>query len=1805
MEDASQDKPPPPPLPPGAAPDSVTGVAPVNNSSPAAPESGSNSSAESVPRVEESGPDPSTNCKDSLEKELAPSTVIIVREKSTANSISENTEAFKPAASPKAEENSVDKVASAAENKSDSVPEVQSIEGEEDKAKNGFSERSEPVDLSRAAPNNGTDEAAADDAAEPPTETRKTPPATQPPETDGNTQVEAMEKKERSPSPPSCSAQNDSASQGAKPDPHDVTVSDVTDAVATTPTQKPVALVVDTTSKTCTNEITVDVVPLKVSPSPKRFETTALPKKVSPGGLGRLENVIERIKPTSVTVSMAVNNQHSVDLSRISPGQQQPSEKALQPRKISPSPERVTGPKQLDGAAKGLDGDSEEESEFEASMREIREKGNEMRKLSPGPEGIPVKKSKPGLENILAKLGKGPVAAENVATKPTAVQATSESSPDVAAQGKVTAEVKNNGPSAGADVSSAASEGEGKEKELAAAAEGAARGAPPAPSAKQDSTAAKITQGENTSEGQQQTSDAEKSAATVKTAGEERHDSPALEPVKTHIAEKTEKTEGRKDSASAPAVVERDTASAVEKPSKPSSEQGTKPRGVSPNSDPSLPQSRSPSATEGKPDKSDSGEVVEETRKDSSVSETVKTDSELIKSKDSTPSSGSHTATDIAVTAPAGAAVSDNALQEQEPKEKSTQNTHAAKADKSASDITPGAKVENAASGKSAESDVKKKGAKSNKSSVEPGAEDKDSKGKKKATPEPSEKLEKDPKAKKSSSEVEKSSQKGEKKEKTAKTKKPAPEPETKKAEQEAKPKPGRKKKTPEPEKTGDETAKGSEKDEAVKAKTEKVNKTKKPSPGPGEAEKAAKSKKPSPPADGSEKPTKPRGRKASPKPPKSAAEAAETEATRKEEESNGAEKAEDQSKEEAHVKKPDVKETGTGTLSGEAAASMCKMVTVQALSSAETLAKVVKSGKTALPTTPPAKEKGKKDEATAEAKEKGVKAKKQPKAPRSKKTTQPAPTEEGAKSETPPAGEGPAPEKGKKGRKPSPAPDGTQKPGKGKKVPVAPVPAAPTTAVQEASVTDKPAAVTEVAKPTEVTEEKPKAKKGASAKRKVTPTDKDSSEAPAPKKKRAYKKKEAPVEAASKDGATAGEGQDETKKEGTAEDGQADKPVKKKRGPSKKKLAAMAAAAAAEAAAKENETAAPQAAAKDGEGVSAEIKVPPTVDATAEEPTAKPAKGKKAKAAKPADSDIAAKEPVPPKKGKRAAGTGAKKKKKAGANPDESDPDFVAEEETTDSDISVRPKVGERHSERQTKKQSPSPRRGRSKSPKATDEGATTEDAETEEAPPPAKKEKKVKKAPAKKKETAAKVNETDAKEETGKEVVVDEGDKAATAKPPTKKKRVSKKKMVLSSDTEVEEPEEGAIAMDQDGAAVSSDVSQKGRKRTPKPIPEDEVSPEVKKKKRAYNRKKMAAPKDVSSEDAPTEDSEDTAKDTTATTTTTTTAAAAVAAKGKPKVPKSETSKKAAVKAAAADTAGGEPKSQEIAASAEAASVANTQEASSDSQAGRGPPPAGPPPLTSLPTDSSHEKPCSNQGSVTESQKDNSEGLEDQDDDAILMARIPIVYTGTAPKTPPPVQPIRATGHDPKYGGTVPPLRGSAEPLQQAASTAAAAGASPRAQLLQGPQQHQQQLPADGDRDSNNSSDTIDYNLSEEPAGPPAPPPPLLDPPYHQQYPMGMGGMGEADAEGGGPPPFLMADLEAQFMAGAMPLGVEGGGDPPKQRKKRKANRIFQCSQCPFIVSCHTHTFFVFQNRVRFARRTHRPLGALTVERGQMYFS
>ena len=160
-------------------------------------------------------------------------------------------------------------------------------------------------------------------------------------------------------------------------------------------------------------------------------------------------------------------------------------------------------------------------------------------------------------------------------------------------------------------------------------------------------------------------------------------------------------------------------------------------------------------------------------------------------------------------------------------------------------------------------------------------------------------------------------------------------------------------------------------------------------------------------------------------------------------------------------------------------------------------------------------------------------------------------------------------------------------------------------------------------------------------------------------------------------------------------------------------------------------------------------------------------------------------------------------------------------------------------------------------------------------------------------------------------------------------------------------------------------------------------------------------------------------------------------------------------------------------------------------------------------------YEKPSSNQGSVTESQIDYSERLEDQEDE-LLSAKIPIVYTGTAPKTPPPVQPHQAR-EDMKlsYGGTV-PQRVSNIPLQAAAG-------------------HE-----DGDQDSNNSSDTIDYNPDEEA------PPKIAD------------GSGPTD-------PDSRAALEQRIMAELAEVS--------KPRKKRKANRIFQCSQCSFVVSIYQH--------------------------------
>ena len=520
--------------------------------------------------------------------------------------------------------------------------------------------------------------------------------------------------------------------------------------------------------------------------------------------------------------------------------------------------------------------------------------------------------------------------------------------------------------------------------------------------------------------------------------------------------------------------------------------------------------------------------------------------------------------------------------------------------------------------------------------------------------------------------------------------------------------------------------------------------------------------------------------------------------------------------------------------------------------------------------------------------------------------------------------------------------------------------------------------------------------------------------------------------------------------------------------------------------------------------------------DKTTEEvKTVKPKKGKGTKAAK---TEAAAEEgkqlaPATGKKGKKAPA--ARKKKQA--EVEESDPDFVLEEETTDSDISVRPRIGERHSERQSnKKQSPSPRRGRSKSPKKMKVDDEMTEIETEEEEIPAKKGKKT---AGKKKEPMTR--EKVSKAHQGKEAAAKGGAKGQA----TRKKAVKKKSSEIPySDTEIEESEASQDANVEEAQIKTPDICQKGRKRTPKPIPEDEISPEVKKKKRK-NKKK------VEEQEGQEEDLNDIK-------------GIEIIMKGtddiinvKPKVPKSKPNRKVAKKSAVAKDSvlesetGSEnlqSKPQHVAETDSSKdnettateSVENSQE-SLPAKEGQTVPketePSGsgshaPPPGYASDV---YEKPSSNQGSVTESQIDYSERLEDQDDE-LLSAKIPIVYTGTAPKTPPPVQPHQAR-EDMKlsYGGTV-PQRVSNIPLQAAAG-------------------HE-----DGDQDSNNSSDTIDYNPDEE-----APP---------------------KIAAGSGPTdPDSRAALEQRIMAELAEVS--------KPRKKRKANRIFQCSQCFFVVSTYQH--------------------------------
>ncbi len=1654
----------------------------------------------------------SGNCSDSTESELTPSTVIIVKEKTATNAVSENGGQCKPLDKPAVteKENSVDNITASSQSRVNDSNASVTDEKEGAETKNGKADDSvnsaapnEPVDLSVASRN--VTEAAQSGNSQP--AKTKTP---------SPTPQSTAQHRESSPLAETIKVPKYTPVLSSKP------VAQTTDS----PPQKSLFAVIEGSAKPPTGTDAEGSAPRKVSPSPKRFETTVQPKKAATG-LGRLENVIERIKPAS----MPVNNEHSVDLSRVSPRQQ--NEKVVPFRKVSPSPERTENNKKHSILTKVSPG------------REIHEKGNNEptgKGVPPASENTGVKhtKSKPGLENIVAKLGKAPFASEGGTTKTVAVSSVAESTAKTAQPEKASKETS----AKATEVSVRTTDPKDKPSSDTSSAFSAGSSKPPVVQAKEDhvksvenSSVQKPVEmrrdvlettenksSENEEGTNKQDKNVQKSVSTREKTKEGKEESRALEDAQVKRTPSPEKADKSDNSQN-----ENREEGAAETTEEKGKENTDKEKGNEIKESLSAPESKEPSTLEVSAPEGKNLENEAEVKVDPGLKQ---------KERQSQSEKNELPAEKATVGLVSQKSSAEQKTKESDPTEKAKAHLESRAKSQEKLDTLKEKSVPRELQNKETETKTdSEQTPKSTNAVSEPEnkEEEKSGDGKNVAT-------EQETKTKvgrtQDTSKPEKAKAVGQEKENTKSTKNEAVvDPrtdDTEAADNEGKERTNDKKKAvPESGKSKEsETATKisakekradakDKKDEKIASDAAKVKEAKKTSAAPENATKVAK-----------------KPRKTSPKPEEAAkkvvASAGKSTKAREESPILANEEKETETKTEkteelkSDVEKVDIPPTSKDVSSKKNeskpatpipgdTANVCKIVTVNVLSSPETLAKVVKSSKATASAV--GKEKAKKG--PAEGKEKVTKAKKsgdvtekKPKGPRGKKSS-PAPDgpEDGAKSKKSDDAEDKAEKITKK--KASSAPDGASKEDKNA------VPEKEETETGE----EKDGSVAD-----ESTQKPAKPKKAAPPSKRKANVEKDGSEAPVQKKKRITKKalKEAQENKAKEEdqkNEAVAIADEEPKEEASAPAEEVkEKPVKKKRAPAKKK--------AAEAKSQESESKEMPPEKEENK----DVKESNTAQQTAiaqNEPQAKPVKAKKAKAAKALDTDSSTtKEAALPKKGKKSAVTGATKKKKKG-EVNESDPEFLLEEETTDSDASVRPRPGERHSERQSKKQSPSPRRGRSKSPRSTEEGETTvtEETEPEEVVPPPKKGKK---AP-KKKDAAESATKDDTAQGDGKSVTKG----SATVK----KKRAKKKSPeVFSSDTEVEEPHGAGDNQGQEQEAQNkTDISQKGRKRTPKPMPEDEISPEVKKKKRTYKRK--AKEEEISyGMQSVIDIIEAVSKDTTAAVTT-------VAKGGKSKVPKSKTSKKAAKKLnVAQDSTSAETESKDatVTETDAQAAVDNTQEglpgaqeseqtipAKQTAPSGGAAQPVGP--LASF--SDSADKPSSNQGSVTESQIDYSERIEDQDDDDLLLsARIPIVYTGTAPKTPPPTAPLQPRGEDvkvPPYGGTMPsPHRAPSDlPPQQTAAETGAALTSPPAAHLDG-----------GDRDSNNSSDTIDYNLSEE--GPPARLP-------------GSGSATDVFAE----------DHDPDARASLEQLGELT--DVSKPRKKRKANRIFQCNQCPFIVS------------------------------------
>ena len=1772
----------------------------------------------------------SSNCKDS-NSDITPSTVIIVKEKVTSNSkpvdkpnVLEEKDTVEKRYSPSPSREIVNNVSHPP------LPPSTVVRPNDTKGENGTGnelQNWEPVDLSLTSKTSMESEK---------TSKRKTPsPVPQ------QVTVTTAERRERSPELDTKTPQNPSLKPETFAKQTNSSWQNLGDALSI---REDIPKDLTVVSRVSPEEGAVEIVPRKISPTPKLIDRAFHSKKISPT-LGKLENVIERIKPSSVPV----NNEQNADLN-VSPVRQ--NETVSHPRLVSPPPNSQEKLVKSDAI----------ETKKKSARPEIHEKANEPRKAS---DHIVTKhtKVKPGLENIVARLGNVPMNSDHNVAKAVRTISYIDGSKESGERAETSVlekeEVKTdatfvdkNEKARSKDSVSSSESGDKSDKTSSSESENDKESSPDCSSTSENidksdkpsttgsvppvpvgegsviSTEKELPASQKHVENVQQKSLESKPGMTGKFDSDSKISSNVQDKEKIEKGKNTETT-GTDVETSLPMKEQMITKEKRESSDNLEMEVRL-PVGDKLNVSATENQAKSvkhlttaEASEKTPPENSEKGlELKENTPPPFEITSEVNRGRDLPKTANNTaaPTRTSPTIENKEKkdsSAPEGVSDPDNVASDTEYKEKCTekatpspQNTEpmpsetkeehdekAVKAKKS-SPVSGGdkeAKPQNSSpvpddsekeakpqksspvpddsekevkSKKSSPEPCDKKEVKPTKSSPKPDGSDKEAKPKR-SSPVPCEN-DKHAKPKKSSqepddsaevAECKKSSQMPGDNEKSTKPKKSSPVPDvidkdtkTKKSspvpdgsEKNAKPK----KSSPAPEGSKKEAklkksslvSDDSEKEAKSKKSStntgcnQKTGKAKKASPAPEIVEKPAKAKKVSPanekqedptkgkkvlPSDTTEKATKYRkaspgpdgpgkkgktkkvsqvsegpgkvskARKVSPGPEttgKSTKSRKVSPAPRKEKKENndkqteekggtstiehtsGAEAASLPSNSqsvdtEPITEKPDKKLElkPTVTISGDTA-GVCKMVTVPALTSPEVLAKVVKSKKASI--TAIGKEKPKKSAAATggkvpKSKKSALASDAKEKAPKAKKTT---PTPDSVEKST----------KGKK----STVQDDKEKDTKCEKLPVVEgVPKVKSRKASPAPENIEKETTSENAQKVE----KPK-KSPSPTKRKVNTDNKDSGEGPVQKKKRTSKK-------------VVDESAEKNKEQATEPDV---KPVKKKKGTAGKKATEKVKAAEGN----NIESEPMEQEAKDTDKTTEEIK------------TVKPKKGKATKAAK---AEAAAEEgkqvaPATGKKGKKAPA--ARKKKQV--EVEESDPDFVLEEETTDSDISVRPRIGERHSERQSnKKQSPSPRRGRSKSPKKMKVDEEMTEIETEEEEIPAKKGKKT---AGKKKEPMTR--EKVSKAHQGKEAAAKGGAKGQA----TRKKAVKKKSSEIpSSDTEIEESEASQDANADEAQIKTPDISQKGRKRTPKPIPEDEISPEVKKKKRK-NKKKMEE------QEGQEEDLNDIK-------------GIEIITKGtddiinvKPKVPKSKPNRKVAKKSAVAkdsvlesetESENSKSKPQHVAETdtskdnetTATESVENSQESLSEQQGQTIPKetePSGsgshaPPPGY---VSDVYEKPSSNQGSVTESQIDYSERLEDQEDE-LLSAKIPIVYTGTAPKTPPPIQPHQAR-EDMKlsYGGTV-PQRVSNIPLQAAAG-------------------HE-----DGDQDSNNSSDTIDYNPDEE-----APP--------------------KIAAGSGLPDPDSRAALEQRIMAELAEVS--------KPRKKRKANRIFQCSQCSFVVSIYQH--------------------------------